>query len=144
MRHCLAATLVAVHFLSAGLTGAQEPVIAIRDVTIIPGTAAPAIPNATIVIRGRRIAAAGPSRSVRIPAGARVIDGRGRFVIPGLIDTHAHLASSVGTPRLERVLGYQLAHGITGVREASGIGRERELAALRKRIESGEMLAPRL
>lgn len=144
MRHWLVATLVMAHPLGPGLTRAQEAVIAIRNVTIIPGTAAPATPHATIVIRGRRIAAVGPSRRIRIPAGARVIDGRGRFVIPGLIDTHVHIASSVGTPSLERLLGYQLANGITGVREASGIGRERELSALRKRIETGEMLAPRL
>jgi cytosine/adenosine deaminase-related metal-dependent hydrolase len=123
---------------------AQETVVAIRDVTIISGTPAAAVPHATIIVRGRRIDAVGPSRDLRIPPGARVIDGRGLFVIPGLMDTHVHVAASVGTPALERVLGYELAQGVTGVREASGMGRERELVALRGRIERGELLAPRL
>ena len=144
MRYWLVATLVLAHPFGPRLTRAQEVVTAIRNVTVIPGTDAAAIPNATIVIRGRRIDAVGPSRRIRIPAAARVIDGRGRYVIPGLIDTHVHIASSVGTPSLERLLGYELANGISGGREASGIGRERELSALRERIETGEMLAPRL
>ena len=144
MRHWLVASIVMAHPLSPGLTRAQEAITAIRNVTVIPGTAASPTPQATIVIRGRRIDAVGPSSAIRIPAGAQVIDGQGRFVIPGLIDTHAHIASSVGTPSLERLFGYQLANGITGVRDASGTGRERELAALRQRIETGEMIAPRL
>jgi cytosine/adenosine deaminase-related metal-dependent hydrolase len=144
MRHSLIASIVIAHTLSPALARAQEALTAIRNVTVIPGTAASPTPQATIVIRGRRIDAVGPSSSIRIPAGARVIDGEGRFVIPGLIDTHAHIASDVGTSSLERVLGYELANGVTGMREASGMGRERELSALRQRIETGEMLAPRL
>lgn len=53
---------------------------------------APARPGATnIVIRGNRIAAVGPADEVPVPSGSRVIDARGRFVIPGLADLHYHL-----------------------------------------------------
>jgi hypothetical protein len=138
------ATLVLALALVPASAPAQQPVIAIRNVTVIPGNAAAPIRAATIVIRGRRIEAVGPSRSIRIPPNAAVLDGRGRFVIPGLIDTHVHIAASVGTPDLERQLGYELANGITGVRDASGMGHERELVALRDRIAAGEVLAPRL
>ena len=144
MWYWLIVTLVLAQAPGPGAAAAQDSVLAIRNVTVISGTDAPATGNATIVIRGRRIDAVGPSRSIRIPAGARVIDGRGGFVIPGLIDTHVHIATRVGTPGLERALGYELAYGITGMRDASGIGRERELAVLRDSIDAGETVAPRL
>jgi len=75
---------------------AQTPVIAIRNVTIITGGTAKPIPHATIVIRGRQIESLGPTRTVRIPSRAQVIDGSGKYLIPGLIDTHVHTAG--GTP----------------------------------------------
>ena len=128
---------------ASGVLIAQAP-IAIRQVTVIDGTGAAPMPNATVIIQGQRIAAIGPSDRVRIPENATVIEARGKYLIPGLIDTHAHIASSIGTPKLDRMLAFALAHGVTGLRDASGIGRERELVALRERIERGEVMAPRL
>ena len=51
-------------------------------------------PDSTIVISGRRIAAVGPTASTKVPAGATIIDGRGKWVIPGLIDAHVHFFQS--------------------------------------------------
>jgi imidazolonepropionase-like amidohydrolase len=138
--------------LSLALLGAMKPtfahapttVVAIRNVTVIDGTGAAPLPDATVVIQGRRIEAIGPSRRVRIPPAAVVIEGRGRYLVPGFIDTHVHIASAVDTPRIERLLAFTLAYGITGVRDASGIGRERQLVDLRARIDRGDVLAPRL
>jgi len=70
---------------------AQERVVVIRDATILPITSAP-IERGTVVIRGSKIAAVGPSATVAIPAGAKVIDGTGKYVMPGIIDTHSHSA----------------------------------------------------
>jgi imidazolonepropionase-like amidohydrolase len=130
--------------VSARAQAPQETVIAIRDVTVISGTGAPVLKGATVLIRGRRIEVVGPAKGVPIPAGAQVIDGSGKYLIPGLIDTHVHIAGAVGKPALDRALALELAHGVTGVRDASGIGRERELVALRSHSDSGEVLAPRL
>ena len=44
----------------------------------------------TIVIEGNRISAVGPSASVQIPPGAKMVDAAGKFVVPGLIDSHVH------------------------------------------------------
>lgn len=140
----LSAAFVALHSSNAAVAGAQTTATAIRDVTVITGTDAPPIPAATVVFTDGRIVAVGPSASVSVPAGARVIDGRGKFVIPGLINTHVHVAASVADSSLNRLLGYELAYGVTGIRDASGIGRERELVALRERIQSGAVLGPRL
>jgi imidazolonepropionase-like amidohydrolase len=70
---------------------ARAPLVAIKAGTLIDGTGAAPVTNAVIVIRGDRIEAAGAS--VRIPAGARVIDLSSYAVLPGFIDAHVHLAS---------------------------------------------------
>lgn len=63
----------------------------ITGATLIDGTGRPPVPDAAIVIDGDRIAAAGQRRAVAIPRGARELDMRGKFVVPGLIDAHCHL-----------------------------------------------------
>jgi dihydroorotase-like cyclic amidohydrolase len=65
--------------------------IAITGATFIDGTRRPPLANATIVITGDRIARAGPAHDTPAPNGAEIIDGRGRFVIPGLTDMHVHV-----------------------------------------------------
>ena len=70
---------------------AQERVVVIRNATLLPITSAP-IQNGTIVIRGSKIAAIGASSSVSVPSNAQVIDGTGKYVMPGIIDTHSHTA----------------------------------------------------
>jgi imidazolonepropionase-like amidohydrolase len=50
--------------------------------------------DATVVIDGERIQAVGPSSAIAVPKGAKVIDGKGKWVIPGLIDSHVHFFQS--------------------------------------------------
>src|SRR5258708_5088809 len=58
-----------------------------------------AVPDTTIVIQGQRIKAIGPARTTPVPAGATRIDGKGKWVIPGLVDTHVHFFSpAISTP----------------------------------------------
>ena len=90
-RNFAAAALV---LAAAGGLRAQEaaaPVVAVRAGTLIDGTGGSPVRNAVIVIRGDRIEAVGTS--VRIPAGAKVIDLSRYTVLPGFIDAHVHLAS---------------------------------------------------
>src|SRR5213076_732459 len=63
----------------------------------------------TVIVRGTRIVAAAPASTTSIPAGARVIDGRGRFLIPGLWDMHVHTAIVGG----RELLGFYVANGVT-------------------------------
>ncbi|HYO75498.1 MAG TPA: amidohydrolase family protein [Thermoanaerobaculia bacterium] len=69
--------------------GAQERVTLIRNATILTVTNG-TIENGSVLIRGSKIAAVG--RDIAAPAGARVVDGTGKFVLPGIIDTHSHTA----------------------------------------------------
>ena len=73
----------------AGPVGAQEKAIVIRGGTVLP-VSGPAIPNGTVVIKGGKIIAVGAN--VAIPAGAEIIEARGKYVMPGVIDA----ASNIG------------------------------------------------
>ena len=85
-----AATLAGVAFTIAPLA-AQD--LAIRNATVIT-IANGDIPNGTVLVRNGKIAAVG--RNVSIPAGVRVIDGTGKYVMPGIIDAHSHAALENG------------------------------------------------
>jgi imidazolonepropionase-like amidohydrolase len=100
MRNTLAflfAALAAACTPTASERDAQSPAIAIVGATVIhperDGAAALAV-DSTIVVRGNRIAAVGPAASTPVPSGATVIDGKGKWVIPGLVDSHVHFFQS--------------------------------------------------
>jgi hypothetical protein len=69
-----------------------DTLVAIVGATVIDGNGGTPLADATIVVRGKRIAAVGPRASTPVPKGARVIDGNGKFVTPGFIDTNVHLS----------------------------------------------------
>jgi hypothetical protein len=73
--------------------------IVIRGITVIDGTGRAPIVNAAVVIEGSRIKEVG--QHVRPPVGARTIDGSGKFLIPGLIDTHGASARWASCQRLD-------------------------------------------
>lgn len=94
----------------------REPPLAIVGVTVIdPAAANPATPDQTILIEGGMIRAIGDSRRISVPAGARIVNGAGRFAIPGLWDMHVHFMNTGVT-----ALPLLLAHGVTSVREMGG------------------------
>jgi imidazolonepropionase-like amidohydrolase len=97
---------------------------AITGVTLIDGTARPPVKDAVIVIDGPRISQVGVRGAVSIPAGATLIDGQEKFVIPGLADMHNHLLSgSAGGPPVSQALRSSLrrllAVGVTMVFDPS-------------------------
>jgi imidazolonepropionase-like amidohydrolase len=75
---------------AAALHNPGAPAIAIRHATILTANG-PTIADGTIVLAGGAIAGVGADGSIAIPEGARVVDGTGKFVTPGLIDAHSHL-----------------------------------------------------
>ena len=110
---------------------------AITRVTVIPATGAAPIPDATVLLRGRLIEAVGPSASVAVPRGARVIDGQGKFLIPGLIEMHAHTSKTRAS-----ALGLYLANGVTTLRDAGS--EHAEVLAWRREIRAGTRVGPRM
>jgi imidazolonepropionase-like amidohydrolase len=110
--------IVLVALLVSCAVGAQnDRVKAITGVTLIDGTTRAPLQNAVVVIDGSRISQVGAAASVQVPAGATVIDGRGKYVIPGLADMHHHLRSGSTRPQqnLPSNLRRMLVVGVTTV-----------------------------
>src|SRR5712692_1901218 len=85
--------------------------IAIQDVTVIDVRAGRAHPHMTVVIDGERILAVGVSDATRVPPNARLVNGKDKFLIPGLWDMHVHLWYK------ENQLPVFLAFGVIGVQD---------------------------
>lgn len=121
--------------LSIPVFSAAVP-IAIRDVTVIDVTNGAERAHQTVLIRGERIGAIGPSESTPIPPGARVVPAEGKFLIPGLWDMHVHLWYP------ENQLPVYVANGITGVRD---MGSDyKRTSAWAEAVEKGRMLGPHI
>lgn len=133
--------VLAILLLPVGL-GAQPPrpalspkPLAIRNVTVIDVVKGEAKTDSTVLIVGDRITALGKDSAVKIPLDAQVVEGKGKFLIPGLWDMHAHLPS-------QEFLRLFIANGVTSVREMGGSG---DLAVMwRRSIKEGRMNGPRL
>jgi imidazolonepropionase-like amidohydrolase len=121
----------------------QPRSLAITHVTVTDVTGAPPQPDSTVVIADSRITAVGPSSSLHIPGGTRVIDASGKFLIPGLADMHVHLVGA-GEPigSREFILPLLIANGITTVRDMGGS--VVLLKQLRQEIASGERIGPQI
>jgi imidazolonepropionase-like amidohydrolase len=121
----------------------RESTLAITHVTVIDMTGAEPRPDQTLLIKKDRIAAIGASNTVAIPRGAQILDARGKFLIPGLVDMHIHLTAA-GEPKGSRkfMLPLLLANGITSVRDMGGY--LESLNPLRKEIAEGKRLGPRI
>lgn len=142
MKTILASALLLI-FLALPASQSQAPpqqnILAISDVTVIDATGAAAKPNVTVIITGDRITAIAETGKAEIPKNAQVIDGKGKFLIPGLWDMHVHtLIDSLP----ETHFPLFIANGVTGVRDmAADVGL---LKQLRKDINEGRLLGPRL
>jgi imidazolonepropionase-like amidohydrolase len=89
---CAAALTLSVLLVTAAAAMAQWPAtFVLTGATLIDGTGRPPLDDAVIVIEAGRISRVGPRATTPTPANATIIDGRGKFVIPGLADMHNHL-----------------------------------------------------
>lgn len=117
---------------------ADDEVFAFSGVNVIPMDTERILEEYTVIVQGGVITEMGPSASVEIPQGARVLDGRGAYLLPGLTDFHIHLRST------DELLSY-LAYGVTTVVHLSGAQRSApNLLLYRDQLASGEMVGPTL
>src|SRR5262245_32060304 len=103
------ATVLTLLFSISALDARQTPapILAIVGATVIDGNGGAPISDATPVVNGGKITALGPRASVQVPQGATVIDAKGKYVTPGLIDTNVHLSLYGGiNDRYETVAKY--------------------------------------
>jgi imidazolonepropionase-like amidohydrolase len=115
---------------------AQEPLV-IRNVTVISMTGAAPSTGQTVIVRDGRIAQIGPTAQIREPSAARVIDGAGKFLIPGLFDMHVHTSKTRAS-----ALGLYVVHGVTTVRDQGS--EHAEVLRWRREVRSGARVGPRM
>jgi imidazolonepropionase-like amidohydrolase len=123
----------------AGMSRAQPgpATVVLRGGILVDVVSAKEIPGSVIVIQGERIEEVGAEGSLAIPAGAQIVDVRSKWIIPGLIDSHAHAQSPEETP-----FALYLANGVTTIRNPGG--NITVLRMTRERLARGELLGPRL
>ncbi|MDJ0657239.1 MAG: amidohydrolase family protein [Xanthomonadales bacterium] len=115
--------------------------IVIRPVNVISMSAPGTQENQAVVIAGGKIQAVGPIDQIEVPEGATVIDGSGKFLLPGLAEMHAHVPPPTNPDAMQEVLTLYLTQGITTARGM--LGQPGHLK-LRERLATGEMPGPRL
>ena len=120
--------------LAKKLTQIPAGDVAIVDVSVFDSINAKVLPHQSVIVSGNKIRSVGPAESTPAVPGATIIDGRGKTLIPGLWDMHAHVSSTDGY--------LNLASGITTVRDLAND--TDELLARRKRIDGGEEIGTRI
>ena len=110
-------------------------------VSVIPMDQEGTLDDQTVVVNGDRIVAVGASSEIELRESVQVIDGEGRFLMPGLAEMHAHVPPSQDPPRevLEHIMFLYIANGVTTIRGMLGASYQLDLA---REISDGGMLAP--
>ncbi len=129
MRHAARALA----FLLFALAARGEDVTAFVGVNVVPMDTERVLPGQTVIVRDRVVTEIGAMSEVAIPPEARVVYGRGRYLLPGLIDMHVHV--------IARDLPRYVENGVTTVRDLAGL--DSVLAAMRA-VERGDVLGPRI
>lgn len=121
-----------------GSAEAPSNTVAFVGVNVVPMTGADGVlPDRTVLVRGNRIVAVGPTSEIDIPAGALRIEGSGRYLMPGLADMHVHLEYF----EEPEILGLFLANGVTTVRNMDG---RPYLLEWKEQVAEGDLLGPTL
>lgn len=123
-----------------------SPPLAIIGVTVIDVAHAQRLRSRTVLIEDGSIAAVAKDGAIGIPRDAAHIDGRGKFLVPGLVDMHVHLFNNAShRPPNDWAFPLFVANGVTGVREMAA--RQEQIAQVRRwneDVSSGALVAPRV
>lgn len=109
--------------------------ILIKNVNVIPMPGTKVLRGYDVMIEGLKIAQILRSKKNASYSANQVIDGKGKFLIPGLFDMHVHLHSRMFFPLF-------LQHGVTAIRETGSY--KKEIFSLRDKVNSGKILGPRM
>lgn len=119
--------------------GQQPTEVVFQSVNVIPMNLEKVIANQDVIVRNGVIASMGPAGSYKPQKGAQIVDGAGKYLMPGLAEMHAHVPPVDDLEPMKEVLLLFLANGVTHIRGMLGHPRHLEL---RTKISSGEILGP--
>lgn len=127
--HGIAALLLVLTLAGCAPAGepSEEGLVAFTGMRLIDGLGGDPVENAAMVVRDGRIEAVGPAGGVTIPEGAEQVDLSGRYVVPGLINTHGHVGRTAGglegdaaDEAIRNELRLYAAYGVTTVNSLGG------------------------
>src|SRR5919108_3535487 len=111
-------------------------------VAVLPMDKEAVLPNQTVIVRSQQIDWVGPAASAKIPEGAIRVDGKGKFLMPGLAEMHAHIpGGKAPDAAVERTLFLYVANGVTTIRGMLGDPRH---LSYRSSVANGTVLGPRI
>ena len=113
------------------------PTVVIQGGTLLDVHTGHQVTGSLIVVEGNRIKQVGRESEIVVPRDAQVVDAQGKWIIPGLMDMHAHISGTRNLP-----LDLYLVNGVTTIRDPGGNLTPLRLA--RQEIDSGKRLGPRL
>jgi len=120
------------------LEAKQKQIVAFVRVNVVPMDQEAVLTDQTVIVKDGLIAALGPASNIKIPAGAMKIDGRAKYLMPGLADMHVHLEVFNEQANIP-ILRLFVANGVTTVLNLMGTPNH---LALRNRVARGELLGP--
>jgi len=126
--------------LAASGAGAAPASTLYRHASLIDGTGGPMRPGMSVLVGGERIKAVAPDAELLAPAGARIVDLSGKYLLPGLIDSHEHMATPPNRRQAEANLRRDLYGGVTAVRDMADD--LRAVAELARASRAAEIPAP--
>lgn len=114
--------------------------VVFRSVNVLPMYRESIIENQTVVVKNGKISAIGPDKKVKYRKNAIVIEGQGRYLMPGIAEMHAHVPPIDDIEPMKQVLALYTAFGVTTIRGMLGHPKHLEL---RRMVSNGEILGPR-
>ena len=143
MTRVFIATVLAGALLIGQDPGAQQAqTVAFTNVNVVPMDSNRILSDQTVVVSKDRITAVGPAGSTQVPDGATRIEGRGKYLMPGLAELHGHIPGpTMPKAFIDDVLFMYVANGVTTVRGMQGAPGQLEL---RDAAQRGEIIAPTL
>ncbi|HET8866253.1 MAG TPA: amidohydrolase, partial [Gracilimonas sp.] len=145
----LPAFLLSLSLLMISCAPAQ-PQTVFTNVNVIPMDSDQVLEDHTVIVEGDRIVEVGPSSEVSVSSNATIIDGTGKYLMPGLAEMHGHVPPTDPGPNapdyfddkyVESTLFLYISAGITTVRGMLGYENQLEL---KERVNSGELVGPNL
>jgi imidazolonepropionase-like amidohydrolase len=112
-----------------------KPIVFI-DVTVVDVESGRLLPNHSVVVLGAKIITVAPSSNFKLPEGAMIVSGSGKYLIPGLWDMHVHLEQPWPSQ-----LDLFLANGVTGIRDLNS---EEFVLKWRDEIKASKRRGPRI
>lgn len=128
--------------VACGSASASKETIAFVDANVVPMDRERVLERHTVLVRDGRIVEIAPSSKIKLPKDARVVDAKGKYLMPGLAEMHGHLPHpSHGDALTDQFLRLFVANGVTTVRGMFGFSHHPQL---RDRIAKGEAFGPTL